>query len=421
MTKQNIDNIINNAKKIGVDCQINFIQTFHDLLSIENNEIKDFSRGNNTRIVVKVWIGKKQGSVQSSKIENEMISRAIKIAKSSKDREYFHGLPEKQSYQKIIPDMKIINLQDEDFVKYGKEIIKDGKDNYVSVSSAYVERIIEKRIVANTNGVFANNNTATFSCSVACVSKDKKASFNESFNEPFFVDCDGISGAVKKKVWEFSKAQSIKQIGIKKNLPIILKTEPLSYLLQYAFLENLNGYNYEKQKSCFIGKIGQKILSNINIWDDGTLQKGLNTDGFDSEGVKRKKTTLFDNGVLKNLAYDYNTAKNNGKESTGNSGLSGIEFSNIVIDGPKGNIDKAFVIETIMGAHTSNYLTTDFSLRAEHAYYYNKGKFTPLKSFMIAGNLVNALGNVIFVGKEQVHKNGVYSGDICCENINVVQ
>lgn len=414
-----INSILSNAKKLGVQAQINVVQTFQDLLSIENNEIKDFSRGDNTRVLLRVWIGKKQGTVQASGMDKDMLSRAIKIAKSNKDKEYFYGLPGKQTYQKIIPDKKILNIEDEDFVDYGKEILTDGKDDYVSVSSAYIERTVEKRTIANTNDIFADNRTATFSCSVACVSKDKKAMFNESFNEPFFIENDGIAARVRKKVWEFSKAKSIRQLEINKNIPIILKTEPLSHLFQYAFLENLNGYNYEKQKSCFVGRIGQKILSDISIIDDGTLQKGLNSDGFDSEGVPRKKTKLFDKGVLKNLAYDHNTARNNNTESTGNAGLGGIEFSNIVLEGPQGNVDKAFVIETIMGAHTANHLTTDFSVRAEHAYYYNKGKLIPVKSFMIAGNLINALSNVVFVGKERVHKNGFYSGDICCEKINV--
>jgi PmbA protein len=415
-----IDNLLKQASKLCDHAQVICIDASQDLISMENNALKSLSSGNTQKVILKVWLGKRQGTAHTSTFTPDILKTAINVAKSSKDKEYFYGLPKKQDYPQIKPDKKILNLSEEDLLQYADNIIKDSHDREVSLSNAYLEKHFEKRIIANTNGLMAESSIANFSASVSCVSHDKNASYADSFTEPFFVPYIDFGAMVKDKVRQFMKAQDPKKIAIPKNIPIILKTEPFSQLLQYALLENLNGYNYEKQKSCFLGKLNTKILSPISIMDDGTFPKGINTDGFDFEGEKRKNTVLFDKGVLKNLVYDYNTAKNNKTNSTGNAGMSGIEFSNIVIDGPKGNVDKALLIDGIMGAHTANHLTTDFSVRAEYAYYYDHGKLTPLKSFMVSGNLVEALSNVLFVGKHRYHKSGVYSGDICCEKISAV-
>ena len=56
----------------------------------------------------------------------------------------------------------------------------------------------------------------------------------------------------------------------------------------------------------------------MSIYDDGTLEDGLNSSSIDGEGTPSQRTTLIENGILKNFLYDIYTSRKGGVESTGN-------------------------------------------------------------------------------------------------------
>jgi len=91
-------------------------------------------------------------------------------------------------------------------------------------------------------------------------------------------------------------------------------------------------------------RIGQKIFGeNITIHDDvwHRLQSGP---GFDGEGVPRKRLTLMDSGVVRDIAYCRQAAALAGVEPTGHGFPLPNEFGeapmNIVIEGGDASVDQ---------------------------------------------------------------------------------
>ena len=79
------------------------------------------------------------------------------------------------------------------------------------------------------------------------------------------------------------------------------------------------------------GKIGEKIGSDkLNVFDDPTIKESLGWYYFDDEGVKTKKTTLVENGVLKNHMQNRETAKIFGTPSTGNMRATNYRFMPLI-------------------------------------------------------------------------------------------
>ncbi len=79
------------------------------------------------------------------------------------------------------------------------------------------------------------------------------------------------------------------------------------------------------------GKIGEKIGSEkLNVFDDPTIKESLGWYYFDDEGVKTKKTTLVENGVLKNHMQNRETAKIFGTPSTGNMRATNYRFMPLI-------------------------------------------------------------------------------------------
>ena len=75
------------------------------------------------------------------------------------------------------------------------------------------------------------------------------------------------------------------------------------------------------------GKIGEKIGSEkLNVFDDPTIKKSLGWYHYDDEGVETKKTTLVENGILKNHMQNRETAEIFNTPSTGNMRATNYRF-----------------------------------------------------------------------------------------------
>jgi PmbA protein len=241
---------------------------------------------------------------------------------------------------------------------------------------------------------------------------NKVSSFYNVKHDTKMFSVKGFGEKLNEKTRLFLNSKKLKE----KPKIVAFRPTVFAQLLNYSLLPNFNGKNVEKHKSLFSGKFGEKIIDkNISIFDNGLI--GINSSLFDFEGSASKNTCLVNKGKLKGFVYDYNTAKNNNTESTGNAGNKNIEFSNVIIKAPKKDLSNALIIEQIMGAHTSNSLTTDFSVKVEHAL--NNGK--PVKDFMISGKMIDVLSKVIGMDKDIEQRSSIITGTLASDKVNIIK
>ncbi|RKX57556.1 MAG: hypothetical protein DRP29_08340 [Thermodesulfobacteriota bacterium] len=183
----------------------------------------------------------------------------------------------------------------------------------------------------------------------------------------------------------------------------------LSIFSSHFSLDNVN-----KGKSFFQGMVGKRVFSDmINMCDWGSMKYGNLSRIYDSEGTKTMKTRLINKGVLKGFVSDITSGKGN---STGNcssmSAKPSVGLSNLVLSDGKSNF-KEFIdnfsgvyVVDMMGVHTANPISGDFSLNASSAFLVKKGVIMPLKSFMLSGNAFETFKKVsrVFNGKRQIGK-----------------
>jgi len=78
-------------------------------------------------------------------------------------------------------------------------------------------------------------------------------------------------------------------------------------------------------------KIGEKIGSeNLNVFDDPTIKESLGWYFFDDEGVETKKTTLVEDGILKNHMQNRETSQVFNSEPTGNMRATNYRFMPLI-------------------------------------------------------------------------------------------
>lgn len=167
--------------------------------------------------------------------------------------------------------------------------------------------------------------------------------------------------------------------------------------------------NLFKNKTKLKDRIEKKCFSEvINITDSGSV--GLGASPFDGEGMALSNNSVVKNGVFLTFLYDVYYGKKFSVTSTGNSvrfnlkepprcGVRGmfIEKGNINLHNDA--ISDGIIIEELIGTHTANPITGDFSLGAIGYLIKNKKK-TPFKEVIFSGNVFDLLNNVRAVGTD---------------------
>lgn len=168
----------------------------------------------------------------------------------------------------------------------------------------------------------------------------------------------------------------------------------------------------QKNKSMLAAKLGQKVAAPVvNLVDDGLNPAGISFP-FDAEGVPSNRKKIIENGILKSYLYDTYTAAKDGVQSTGNAqrasfrALPGVGTTNFIISGPNrpealvSDVEQGLYITDVMGMHTANPVSGDFSVGAA-GIMIEGGRLTfPVRGITIAGNLGQLLQDVDAVGSD---------------------
>ena len=102
-------------------------------------------------------------------------------------------------------------------------------------------------------------------------------------------------------------------------MPVILGSGWPGILIHESIGHGLEADFIIRKSSVYTDKVGEKICSDIvSVVDDGTIANRRGSLNFDDEGNETKRTTLIENGVLKNYMHSKQTAHIMGVEPTGN-------------------------------------------------------------------------------------------------------
>jgi len=176
----------------------------------------------------------------------------------------------------------------------------------------------------------------------------------------------------------------------------------------------LTGEAVQKGRSLFAGKLGERVASSkITTIDDGALPGGIASAPFDGEGVATSRTVLIEKGVLKGYLYNTYTAAKDGVQSTGNGvrnsfkGTPEVGITNFFFEAGTEPVEKllseiksGIYVTEVMGMHTANPISGDFSVGVAGLLIENGELTRPVRGMAIGGNIIDFLANVDGVGSD---------------------
>ncbi|MFZ5688141.1 MAG: TldD/PmbA family protein [Bacillota bacterium] len=388
-------------------------------IEVSNQEIETIKISENTgvgvRIVQEGRIGFAYNSSLSRQSLLEMLERAVANAKQATPDPY-NTLPQEGNCQQVDifdPDLSHVSLEEK--INFAMEIEKRVRsfDSRIKVVENCTYQDTYFRVsLSNSKGIsgsYQGTYCGAFANVVAEQDGDNQTGFGFQYAHKF-KDLNPVL------VGQEAAFRAVRMLGAtststRKSIVVLEPYIAASFLGIIG--QSLSSEAVQKGRSLFAKKIKTKVASPlVNVIDDGTLAEGIFTAPFDAEGVPTRRTNLITEGVLQGYLYNTYTAARDGVVSTGNSvrysfkGLPQVGTTNIFIspgEMPESQLirelDKGLYITEIMGLHTANPITGDFSVGAAGLLIENGELTKPFRGVAIAGNmmelfeLIDGIGN----------------------------
>jgi len=286
-----------------------------------------------------------------------------------------------------------------------KGMIDGASSHPVEVTSGGAAISVQTLTLANSHGVYYSQPHSHLSASIETI---RGNSTGYEFGNSHTHDLDPVSIGERAG---FLAAASFGGTDIPSGpYDVVLSPVAFAQLLGAVLIPSLSGRNVHAGRSKLAHSMGMQVIDQaLSIIDDPFLENGLSGTRWDAEGVPTRRISYISHGVLESFSYDLKTAYRYGQESTGSAvrtgqgGAPAIGTHNIVLEGPREDImdEEAVYVQDVVGAHTANPLSGDFSVELTNPFRISGGEYgTPVRKAMMSGNVFEMLGNAAGLGKD---------------------
>ena len=348
---------------------------------------------------------------------------------NSKDENYSFAEVEKLPKINGTFDKKFRDLDLDELTSSLKSVLNCIEDKGCQTTSGGFSAAEGETLIVNSNGVEAFDKSTGFALGVSinAIKYGDLATAYDSVSSCVY-DLNGIKLA--EDLCDLAKSSLGGEHIETSNMDVVLDYHAVTGLLS-TFMGGFSAENVHRGRSRLLDKVGEKIVTeNLSIFDDATVDGGLNSAVSDDEGTASRRTVLVEDGILKGYLYDIYTANKDGVKSTSNgyrgsyAGTPSVSGSNIIFDFKENvsmdEINDVFLVTDILGAHTANQITGDFSVEASNSFILKNGIKKPIKKAMISGNIYDLLDDAMAVGDEIKQRGSFIVPKLLLHDVRVV-
>jgi PmbA protein len=391
-------------------------------IEVKDQKVDAFDRAKDVGAGLRVLVGTRMGFAFTTDLSDtslKTLAQAGVTNAKNTEPDPFHALPGKPeaAYRTVnIFDPEIVNLGEKE--KIGRvmamELAAFSTDTRIKrIRKASATFSDAETLIMNTNGAESAYRSTACSSSIEVVAEDRgEAQAGSEFDVSRFYRkllIEEVGRRAAQRALDLLGAKHIDSV----KAPVILEATVAQEFLS-MMASGFSAESVQKKRSLFIGKLDQEVASSvITVFDDGLLDGGLGTAPSDDEAVPVKKKTVIERGRLAMFLYNTYTANKDKTVSTGNGmrggfkGIPGVGLTNLYVEPGKnsledliGSIDKGLYVTEVMGMHTANPISGDFSVGAT-GFWIEKGKKAyPVREITLAGNILDLMKHVDAVGSD---------------------
>lgn len=378
-------------------------------------------------VAMKVVIGKKIGILRANSLGEkqieDLVKKAIKIAKVTPPNKDFKSLPKPIEWTPIKGtfDKKTAECTPDFRAERVKEAINTAHSKSRLVNSVAGSFFTGSFIfaIANSLGISAWAKISLTSLQTTVISKSKGSQGFGSAEQHSrqIKDIDPV------KVSDQAAEKSVKSVNPKKvpigEYEVVLSPRAAATLFMYLGYIGFSATSYQDGQSFVKYNLKKQAFDkNLNVKDDPRDAKTLYAFPIDGEGVPKKKVQLINNGRVstKSICYDSFTAgKEKGKKSTGHVLPPVFGFYNrpvplnISVDSGDASVEE-MIRETKHGIFVTRFHYTNpvdptkailTGLTRDGTFLIEKGEITkPVMNLRYTDSMLSALKGIPMLGKK---------------------
>lgn len=405
--------VVNKAQRSGAYMSEAYIIESKELaIEIRDQAVENLKMAEERGLGLRVFKDGRMGFAFTSDLRPQVFEKVVQDAlansrQTATDEGNSLPAPVEQYPALDLFDPQIKQIEIESKIKMAQEVEQAGRqfDSRIKITEAAGYEDNEYQI-AVVNSLGLNATYAAAFCGLFLVVVGQENEDNQTgFSLQYSLYFNELN---PQRVGREAAEKAVRMLGAKKigtrRVPVILDPFVATSFLG-VLAPALTAEAVQKGRSLFAGKKGQRLASTaLTIVDDGTLPKGIASFPFDGEGFPCSRTVLLEKGELKTFLYNTYTATRDKVNSTGNGIRSSFKSTpevgttNFFIEPGTvskkellGDISEGFYVTEVMGMHTANPISGDFSVGAS-GLWIKDGEFTvPVRGVAIAGNLAELL------------------------------
>lgn len=275
--------------------------------------------------------------------------------------------------------------------------------------------------LANSQGVACVDRTTGASLGVNLVMQDGDRAINAWDSESVHLGRPDGAAIVERVAADLRSLRApVASEGGSKD--VIFRPDAASELVTGLIMSAVDGDDALRGKSVWSDRLGDTVAdARFSLIDDPLREGALGVAPFDGDGLPSRRLPIIEDGVLRNFMFDIRDGNEHGQPSThsavraGFKSLPGVGSQHVVIEGKAArpdaaiiaDVDDGYLVESVLGAHTANATTGDFSITAPNVWRIRGGEVVGAAAeIAIGGNLPELLHRLDGIGAEPKRMDG---------------
>ena len=424
-----VSDLVNQTIGMYDDGELFIEKTLSENFLFDDNKIKNASFDEDKGFGLRVVKDDSVGFAHSSELTDKSISQAVQAVKSVKSGKTFNFSIPKKTNKFLYKDQNPIALVNfkskikllEEINNYARNLNKNVKQVSITLAGNFQTIEIMKE---QFNTFFDSRPLVRLNVNVSIEKNGKieNGSYGVGGRHMYDVLFD-------EKTWRNAVNNAYNQAKVKLDAieapageqTVILGPGWPGILLHEAIGHGLEGDFNRKKTSVFHNLVGLPVASSqITIVDDGTISNKRGSLTIDDEGTPSQKTTLIENGILKNFMQDRLNARLMNTEPTGNGRRQSFSCMPMPRMTNTYMLNGKYEHEELIKSTKNGVYATQFSggqvditsgkfvFSASEAYKITDGKIDkPLKGATLIGNGPEILKKVTMVANNLELDNGI--------------
>ena len=412
-------------------------QGYGHSVELEGGKITMASGGGSGGIGVRVLDQGKYGYAHFADVKSakSAIERALNVASKSPAIDGFE-LPSLVTAKNVegLLDQSVLSLSPEDVMEQADNLLGEVKNTNPKavVTGGGIGAGVHAGVLVNSNGIEESGMRSSHGFSIQVTideNGEQTSSYEGEYSRSLIHDFEPtVSKAVH---WAEVTRNPIKG-QVVSDCEVLMTSEGLAPLFSMVFPSALLGERMARKESLWSEQMGSIVLDNhLSIFDDRLLPGGISSTGRDAEGVPSRSHQLVENGALisslwsvRDSAQMVDEGRVDRAQTTGSAvrgsyqGPPSVGCSNLILKSSAKtksledmiqSMDDGYVVHSVMGAHTANPTSGDFSVTSSAILKVENGTIIgALKQAGLSGNLAKAFSKNVHLSND-TRRQGSYS------------